>query len=542
MIGVDAPSCVAAEKLSLKPGTFVLVIRNGRLVGRRRFRLSGLAMVFAIFAGGLSGGRLQADSKDDLLSDDPAPKVVAPSPSKSPASKPTTGKPAAGDDLLDDSGTSPKPPVVKPAPVVPPPSGAARTPGEDPHAMMLREQYPAAAECAKCHQQIYDEWASSSHAYASISPMFHKFEQKINDLSQGTVGYFCMRCHGNVGTSMWEERSKPLWDRSPVSMEGVTCIACHRVKEEYNKSNGNRRIEPGDIHQAVYGGGSPLDLSKVVSNPDEWHVKPNPDPKGPGMDIHRTAVQFEQLSRSDYCVSCHQVAVYPGIKLEVVWDQYRASPAFAKGTTCQACHMGTKPGVESGYSDAPVAVVNGKATPSKPHHNHAFYGPGYPTAHPGIFPQNPRNSEFPASVWLKFDYRAGWGTDDFEKKLADKKISVKFPTEWQNIDDRQTAREIITENLKRTEAKRELRRQVMENGSHIDGPFFDQTPEAGHGLSFHYRVKNTNPGHNMPSGSLGAAGDLAGCRAHRAGWKKRLGIRLRGRERRHGGHPFRRSG
>ena len=37
--------------------------------------------------------------------------------------------------------------------------------------------YPTAAQCAGCHQQIYNEWASSNHAYASISPMFHKFEQ-----------------------------------------------------------------------------------------------------------------------------------------------------------------------------------------------------------------------------------------------------------------------------------------------------------------------------------------------------------------------------
>ena len=85
--------------------------------------------------------------------------------------------------------------------------------------------------------------------------MFHKFEQRINDLSQGTVGYFCIRCHGNVGTTLKEERYKPLWERSPVSVEGVTCITCHRVKTEYNKTNGERRIEPGDIHEPVYGGG-----------------------------------------------------------------------------------------------------------------------------------------------------------------------------------------------------------------------------------------------------------------------------------------------
>ena len=37
--------------------------------------------------------------------------------------------------------------------------------------------YPTAAQCGACHKQIYEEWSSSQHAYASISPMFHKFEQ-----------------------------------------------------------------------------------------------------------------------------------------------------------------------------------------------------------------------------------------------------------------------------------------------------------------------------------------------------------------------------
>jgi hypothetical protein len=55
------------------------------------------------------------------------------------------------------------------------------------------DSYPTAAQCAGCHQQIYNEWASSNHAYASISPMFHKFEQTINDLSAGTIGTFCYR-------------------------------------------------------------------------------------------------------------------------------------------------------------------------------------------------------------------------------------------------------------------------------------------------------------------------------------------------------------
>jgi len=69
------------------------------------------------------------------------------------------------------------------------PAVAPSEPGEDPHAAVFQESmYPSANECAGCHEEIYNEWSSSSHAYASISPMFHRFEQTINDLSGGTIG------------------------------------------------------------------------------------------------------------------------------------------------------------------------------------------------------------------------------------------------------------------------------------------------------------------------------------------------------------------
>src|SRR5262249_49659223 len=55
----------------------------------------------------------------------------------------------------------------------------------------------------------------------------------------------------------------------------------------------------------------------------------------------------------------------------------------------------------------------------KTHHNHAFYGPGYPIAHPGIFPHNPDADRWSYQDWLKYDFRAGWGTDDFENMAAD---------------------------------------------------------------------------------------------------------------------------
>ena len=372
---------------------------------------------------------------------------------------------------------------------------------------LAESSYPSASQCASCHQQIYDEWSSSNHAYASISPMFHKFEQAIIDLTQGTIGTFCVRCHQSAGTTLGEPREAALWERSQISREGVTCVTCHRIDEEYSKANGERRIVPGDIHQPVYGPFDGDGVAEVVGNKSFYKVATEAGERG--NKIHAKGVKFEQMSKSEFCVSCHQVLVNLGIKLEVVWDQYRASPAAKQGITCQECHMGKVPGVAAGFETGPAAVVNGKPiNPDRKHSNHSFYGPGYPIAHPGIFPHHPEAEQWTIDEWLQFDHRDGWGTEEFEDKVEEGEIEVEFPDVWEDRFDREEAFEIIEVNLEKLEDKRRLRQEVMENGSRIDGPYFSGTPRVGKSLKLHYLISNTDPGHNLPSGSLGAQPEI----------------------------------
>lgn len=389
------------------------------------------------------------------------------------------------------------------------PMAATAAETEDPHGDILAEEsYPTAAQCGTCHTKIYREWASSNHAYASISPMFHKFEQKINDLSSGTIRSFCVRCHQTIGTQMNERRDLPLWERNQISREGISCVTCHRVREEYGKMNGERLVTPGNVHLPVSGTGDGETLKKIIENSGEYRVSTGPEERG--AQIHTGVYKFPQLSKSEFCVACHQVAVNPGIKLEVVWDQYRNSPAAANGVTCQDCHMGKTPGRADGYETAPVAIVNDEEIdPDRKHSNHAFYGPGYPIAHPGIFPHNPDGAEIPIEDWLQFDYRARWGSEEFEEKVEAGEIDEdSLPEAWSDATDREEAWEIIQENIVLLEEKRTTRRQVMENGSRLDGPFFANAPKAGSSLDFKLKLTNTDDGHNLPSGSLGAQPEI----------------------------------
>ena len=434
-----------------------------------------------------------------------APEPIPPPPPASAPSQPTIAGPHSGGPQAAEQARA----------------AAGGKSADEAHAELFAKNcYPSALDCAECHKAIYDEWSVSSHAYAFVSPMFHVFEQRLTELSQGTVGYFCQRCHSPVATAMGYSRTTPIGDMPTVAREGVTCIACHRVNQRFAKTNGERHIVPGDIYDPVYGGLGGDGVAAVIAERDKYKVKTSEaaassgETGGPGQPIHREGRFFDYLTKAEACTSCHQVAVHPGIKLEVVWEQYRQSPACKKGITCQECHMGRIPGVAAGYNIGPVAEVAGKTVNEhRKRSSHIFYGPGYSLAHPGVFPQHKKALRWTVDEWLAFDWRAEWGTDEFEDAVADAEdrgvdTAAWFPPAWRETDDRCDAREIVDDNLARLKVKRRYRELVMENGSKVDGPFFREAPGVGRELKFEYVVTNTNEGHNLPTASLGAQPQL----------------------------------
>jgi len=390
-------------------------------------------------------------------------------------------------------------------------------PENDPHAKEKADtQYPSARVCGECHPRQFEQWSISSHAYANVSPMFNKFEQKINDLASGTIGSFCVRCHASVGTSLGERRDIAWWNRSGAAREGITCVTCHRVGEAYGKGNAARRITPGNIHEAVFGpfdttgGIAAISAAKrlgILVTQDEPDRPAEPDGKK-WIRIHQAAVQSDIIKQSELCATCHQVQVHPGIKLETVWEEYRSSPAAKENppVTCQDCHMSKTPGLPAGFEVGAAARVNNNyVNTERPLTDHTFVGPGYPISHPGLFPFRLEESPFTPQQWLTFDYRAKWGSDGFESTVGP---GHSFPPEWQDAALRKQAWRIVEENVARWYHRREERIKLLERASQLDGPFFKGSPAVGKALSFEYQIHNRNRGHNLPSGSLGAQPEL----------------------------------
>ncbi len=360
--------------------------------------------------------------------------------------------------------------------------------------LFVENRFPSATECRTCHPQHYQEWSVSQHAYAMVSPVFTALHGVILKRTNGTNGDFCIRCHTQVGMTLNEPLFAPYETRNPVSQEGITCIVCHRVDQSFGKVSGRIALVEGDILQPIYGPLGNEILSEVLASPDEYRVVTQPGV--PGRKIHTESKQFFHLTEPGFCGSCHDVTLANGFRLEELFSHYKASPAAANGVTCQDCHMSVNQGVNAGYAEGPAAIVGGVPTPTRKHAIHNWAGPDHSVVHPGIFPHNPEAKEFATiTEWTQFDWKAGWGTDEFEDEDHD---DDSFPERWQSIDDRYEAREILDDNLELLEWGLEQRATVLRNGYHL-GEVITQQADAD-GIRFKVEVKNATDGHAAPSG------------------------------------------
>ena len=376
------------------------------------------------------------------------------------------------------------------------------------HAEILaHDPFPSAKACAKCHPQHFREWSVSPHAYAQLSPVFNAMSNRLIELTNGTLGDFCIRCHTPIGMARKEPINISNLQRPASSREGVTCTVCHRINQAWGKGSGRQALVPGPLTQSVYGPRGSDILNQVLANPDEYGaLKTSSRSDVVGREIHASSERFFQLTTSGFCGSCHDVFAPNGFRLEDAFSEFKSSPAARKfGMSCQDCHMGRVPGKAEGYDCAPAAIVGNKSTPPRKHTNHMMVGPDYSIVHPGIFPHNieaVREACLPdheglatLHEWLQFDYRAGWGKDAFEDSVREGDV---FPEPWKSQSKRRKARKILDDQQQLLREADVQRHQLLRAGYHM-GDIEIICCEEGR-LEFRVPVSNITPGHGVPTG------------------------------------------
>ena len=245
--------------------------------------------------------------------------------------------------------------------------------------------------------------------------------------------------------------------------------------------------------QPVYGPKGNEELERVLNNTNKYRVVTEPD--AAGRKIHTKIGHFPYLGESGFCGVCHDVNLFNGFRLEEAFSDYKQSPAAHEGISCQDCHMGKEQGVASGYDMGPAAEVGGVPTKDRKLTNHFFAGPDYSLIHPGIFPHNVDAAKMATlREWLKFDYEAGWGTDEFENGPGE---DAEYPDRWWSIDDRYDARDIIEYQLERLEWAKQQRLTVLQNALALRNL---QVQRGSGDLKFSVDVHNITKGHSVPTG------------------------------------------
>ncbi len=180
--------------------------------------------------------------------------------------------------------------------------------------------------CARCHADIYREWAGSAHGRSARNPKFLSFHGGVgksetwNAKREHPLGAgVCAACH--VPTL-----SSPTLDYDPreakgAAASGVHCDYCHKVADAPVDKLGLRFGRDG------------LVLLRPAKG-DQLTFGSLDDAVRPGESFAHLPLYKE----SRYCAACHEGTVF-GVHAYGTYSEWLASPAKQQGKQCQDCHM-----------------------------------------------------------------------------------------------------------------------------------------------------------------------------------------------------------
>ncbi|MFL6199339.1 MAG: tetratricopeptide repeat protein [Thermoanaerobaculia bacterium] len=201
--------------------------------------------------------------------------------------------------------------------------------------------------CGECHKDIYEQWNSSAHHFASFNNQFYR---KSIEYMQDVVGpqpsKWCAGCHDHAVffNGRFERPIKEQLD-TPEAHAGLACTSCHAITHvNSSMGNGGFTIEYPPLHQLL------TSRNKVVRAMDRFLTYTDPEP-------HKKTFMkpFMRLDSAEFCSSCHKVHLdvpvnsYRWFRGFNDYDNWQASGVSGQGArsfyypaeskTCANCHM-----------------------------------------------------------------------------------------------------------------------------------------------------------------------------------------------------------
>lgn len=169
-------------------------------------------------------------------------------------------------------------------------------------------------ECGNCHNNIYQDWANSTHAKAIEDPVFKLDYLHAVDENGEKVRPYCLSCHSPI-----VRYTGDIYLKNQISREGVNCDFCHSIQSvDLDNPKDPFKMNPGATEYGPY---------RNASSPA--HV----------------AAYSELHTQSEFCAGCHQLKNSFGALVLGTYSEWKQSPYADKNTECQSCHMPKVPGM-----------------------------------------------------------------------------------------------------------------------------------------------------------------------------------------------------
>jgi tetratricopeptide (TPR) repeat protein len=216
--------------------------------------------------------------------------------------------------------------------------------------------------CGECHKDIYEQWKSSMHHFASFNNRFYRSTVLHMQELSGTLGSkWCAGCHDHAVffNGRFDRPIKEQVD-TPEAQNGLGCMSCHSIVHVASSmGNGDFTVEYPPLHR-IASSHNPY-LRKL----DAFLTYLNPEPH------RRTFMQpFMRLDSAEYCATCHKVHLdqpvnhYRWLRGFNEYDNWQASGVSGQGarsfyyppkpSTCTDCHMPLVPSHDPGNHNGQV--------------------------------------------------------------------------------------------------------------------------------------------------------------------------------------------
>ena len=209
----------------------------------------------------------------------------------------------------------------------------------------------ASCGTADCHPEIYREWESSAHRYSSMDAGFQRVQAEMAKQNGAESTRYCGGCHDPISLF---SGTKNLFAENLSSasgyQEGVSCLACHSLKETDIKGNAAYVVVPPPRYLFELSGTEPANrlTSFLIRAYPREHV----------AKLSKTL-----FKTPEFCAACHkqfidqEVNKVGWVQLQNQYDNWRKSkwnhPGNARKTVeCRECHMPLGTGDEPAAGDS----------------------------------------------------------------------------------------------------------------------------------------------------------------------------------------------